>query len=262
MSDLLEFAGVSELSDGWGTLKEFEFLQDIPQDGLEFWWSADKITDAQNGDAIQTLTNETGGGSPTQGTLAARAIYRTNSINGKPALDFDGVDDVYITSGVVGAFSGEDIPLTIYAVTKADLAGTSMFALSLGRALTGSTAAIRAGHVNTGNYRFVKEDDAGVNISLSTGTTSTTTPILRVDSHPGTTYSFWENETNLRSGTSVNVGTLTLTRFAVGASYVGGVSSLFFNGQIAEILLYSAAHSEATRLLISRYLKNKYRLYL
>jgi len=261
MSDLLEFAGGSRLSDGWGTLKEFEFLQDFSKTGLEFWWRADGITTATDGDAIETLTNEAGTGDPTQGTLAARAIYRTNSINGKPALDFDGVDDNYLTANTVSTpFSGEDLPITVYSVYSADSSSTTMAILSMGRAFTSNTN-LRFAHLNTGVYRSVKRDDAGSAATRDGGTTKTTA-VFRVDLSPGTTYSLWENETSEISAGAFNVGTLTLTRFVVGANYEQNVLTQYFNGKLAEMLVYSVSHTATERLLISRYLKNKYSLYL
>lgn len=261
MSDLLEFAGGSRLSDTWGTLKEFEYLQDIPTANLQFWWRADKITNAANGDAIETLTNEAGTGNPTQGTLAARAIYRTNSINGMPALDFDGVDDNYLTANTVSApFLGEDLPITVYSVYSNDTISTTMAILSMGRAFTSNTN-LRFAHLNTGVYRTVKRDDVGTAV-IRDGGTSTTSPILRVDLSPGTTYSLWENETANISAGAFNVGTLTVTRFVIGANYELDALSQYFDGKLAEMIVYTTSHNDATRLLISRYLKNKYRLYL
>jgi hypothetical protein len=260
MSDLLEFAGTSELSDTWGTLKEFEFLQDIPRTNLEFWWKADDITTAADGDAITTLTNIAGTGNPTQGTLANRAIYRTNSINGRPALDFDGVNDYYIVNGPQAAFLGEDLPITAYAVYSADVTNVIMCYLSMGRVFTSGTS-LRFINRDTGVYRAIKTDDAGTTVNRDGGTAKTT-PVLRVDLSPGTTYSLWENETSEVSAGAFNVGNLTVARFAIGAAYIQDVVSGYFNGQIAEVLVYSTSHSEATRLLITRYLKNKYRLYV
>lgn len=260
MSDLLEFAGAHRMSDGWGALRELEFLQDIPRTNLEFWWRADSITNAANGDTITTLTNEAGTGDPTQGTLAARAIYRTDSINGRPALDFDGVDDHYIVNGPQVAFSAEDVPITVYMVYQLDTTSTTITAVSMGRAATTNTS-LRFRNLNTGAYQVVKRDDTGTVVTRSGGT-SKTTSVLRVDRSPGTTYDLWENETSEASALALNVGILTVNRFVLGASYELGALAEHFDGRVAEVLVYSTSHSDTTRLLISRYLKNKYRLYL
>jgi hypothetical protein len=261
MSDLLEFAGVSELSDTWGTLKEFEYLQDIPLTNLEFWWRADKITNASNGDAIETLTNEAGTGNPTQGTLAARAIYRTNQINGMPALDFDGVNDYYIVNGPQAAFSGDDLPFTFYAVYAADVTNADITVVCLGRSAT-TNSRLSFGHISTGVYRTEKLADAG-GIAARNVDTTKTYGVLRVNTSSGTNIGNWENETDFGSFT-FDVGTSTVNRFLIGAELFGAtpVVQEYFNGKVAEVLLYSANHNDATRLLISRYLKNKYRLYL
>ncbi len=261
MSDLLEFAGGSRLSDGWGTLKEFEFLQDVPLTNLEFWWRADSITNASDGAAITTLTNEAGTGNPTQGTLAARAIYRTNSINGRPALDFDGVDDYYIVNGPQAAFSGDDPPFTFYAVYSADVTNVEMTAVCLGRIST-TNSRLSFGNTSTGLYRSEKLADGGGLTSRNFDTTKTY-GVLRVNTSSGINIGNWENETDFGSFT-FDVGISTVNRFLIGAELFGATVTVqeYFNGKIAEVLMYSANHTEATRLLISRYLKNKYRLYL
>lgn len=260
MSDLLEFAGTSELSDTWGTLKEFEFLQDIPRTNLEFWWKADDITTAADGDAITTLTNIAGTGDPTQGTLANRAIYRTNAINGKPALQFDGINDHYTVNGPQSPFAGSDKPFTIYAVYTAGNNSTTMQYLSMGRSTTTNTS-YRLGHQGNGNYRAAKYDDSATFEDFNFLQTLLT-PIIRVDYSPGTTYSMWENETSRISNNAFNVGTMTINRFTIGCLLIATGTLQFFEGLISEVLVYSEAHSTANRLLVTRYLKNKYRMYV
>lgn len=260
MSDLLEFAGANRLSDTWGALREFEFLKNVPTANLEFWWKADDITTADDGDAITTLTNIAGTGDPTQSTLANRALYRAGVINGKPALEFDGVNDYYIANGPQSAFSGDDLPITAYAVFKADVTATTIYYMSMGRSTTTNTS-LRFGHISSGVYRATKLADAGGIVNRNGGTTKTT-PVLRVDLSTGTTYSLWENETNEVSSGNFDVGAQTLNRFVVGANYQQGSLADYFEGLIAEVLVYSTNHSDTTRLLITRYLKNKYRLYV
>lgn len=57
------------------------------------WFKADAITGLNDGDAVSTWTDSAGVGNAT-GTTTTRPLYKTNILNGLPAVRFDGTDDI------------------------------------------------------------------------------------------------------------------------------------------------------------------------
>ena len=57
------------------------------------WFKADAITGLNDGDAVSTWTDSAGLGNAT-GTTTTRPLYKTNILNGLPAVRFDGTDDI------------------------------------------------------------------------------------------------------------------------------------------------------------------------
>src|SRR5438034_112705 len=52
------------------------------------------VTQSANNDIVQQWNDQSGNGiNAFQGTAGTKPAYKTNSINGKPVLSFDGVDD-------------------------------------------------------------------------------------------------------------------------------------------------------------------------
>lgn len=61
--------------------------------GLVQWLKADAITGLSDGDPVSTWGDSSGNGRDASGSGSARPVYKTNILNGKPTVRFDGVDD-------------------------------------------------------------------------------------------------------------------------------------------------------------------------
>jgi PKD repeat protein len=65
---------------------------DVPN--LLMWLKADAITGLNDGDPVATWPDASGNGkNATQSNASKRPVYRTNEVNGLPALEFDASDD-------------------------------------------------------------------------------------------------------------------------------------------------------------------------
>src|SRR5687767_7057806 len=73
--------------------------------GLQLWLKADAITGLSDADPVTTWEDShTSNHDATQATGAAKPIYKTGIVNGKPVVRFDGVDDFLgLTSLPAGA---------------------------------------------------------------------------------------------------------------------------------------------------------------
>lgn len=62
--------------------------------GLQLWLDASQITGLNDGDSVATWPDASGNGhDATQATASKQPTYQTNEVNGKPAVQTDGVDD-------------------------------------------------------------------------------------------------------------------------------------------------------------------------
>ncbi len=85
---------------------------------LKLWLEADTLVANVDGDAIQTWPDISGSNNDfTQATLANRPLFKTNIINGRPALLFDGINDV-LTGPLLNTFLSAVSGATIYVVAK------------------------------------------------------------------------------------------------------------------------------------------------
>lgn len=207
-----------------------------PVSGMLAWYAADQITSPPaSGSALAGWNDLSGNGyDATQATSANQPIYNANQLNGLPTLTFNGTTQFLLAQGV-GAVSQ---PVTIYAVVK----GTGNRYCAFG-----SFGAIRAGDAN-----YAGAEIGTANTSSYTVLTSlfnTTSSLIR------------SNGVQIVSG---NVGSNTADQWlAVGAennSSSGPSGAQFWNGQIAEILLYAGAHTTIQMQQNESYLLGKWGL--
>jgi hypothetical protein len=85
----------------------------------KFWFEADKITGGVAGNPLDTWQESSGSGiGNATGTSTARPLYRTNILNGLPAVLFDGVNDVLVTASVGAAGVTGANAATVYLVIR------------------------------------------------------------------------------------------------------------------------------------------------
>lgn len=208
--------------------------------GLQLWLDASQISGLNDGDAVATWSDASGNANnATQGTVSARPTFKTNIKNGRPALQFDGVDD---GMGLASAIT---------------LSGYSVFVVwSQNDATDGSVALIKAG--DPFNYHYL--NPTSIHHQPGTPTLST----YSVVTPAGT----WALTQAVRTGTSLKIGkngTLDAGRTSttdwstdlIGAPYAGG-ASFNLSGYVAEILIYNSGLSDANRQLVEQYLQTKW----
>jgi hypothetical protein len=220
--------------------------QSVPN--LVLWLDASQLTLA-NGAAVSTWSDASGQAHHgTQTGTTSRPTYQQGAINGAPAVRFDGTDDYLNLAGTV--ISGSQAR-TVFFVARPNVAGNK--------------GIVDLGNGATAGAGFMISPELGVRISganrmwtpaaptttASMGTvqlngTSTTNISLRVDGVTRTaTSTVTSNVLTAGSGT---VGTWSAT--PVGANN--------FNGDIAEVIVYSRALSLSEQQTVEQYLNNKY----
>lgn len=233
--------------------------------GLRLWLDASRITGLADGDPVGQWNDLSGNGNhATQTTAAKKPLYKTGILNGKPVVRFDGTDDLLLANGIATLLTGTDVPNTVLGIIKArvlpSLGANPCFA-GLGRSSAGS-AEHRWSLLNSGgtySYRAARVDDSDASDSHTAGTPDTGTHIATAR-FTGTAVTWIIDGAEAAPEASLNVGQLTVDRFAIGALVQGGLETLFFDGDGPEFCLYNRALSTAELNRLHRYFGAKYNI--
>ncbi|HNS65014.1 MAG TPA: hypothetical protein PKJ26_00795, partial [Candidatus Woesebacteria bacterium] len=114
--------------------------------GLKLWLDAGSIMGLSDGDQVSSMTDLSGSGFHATQTISAnKPIYKTNQIDGKPVIRFDGTND-YLSVGTIRATEGG---VTSLVVSKRDSIGGTQWQRIVGSATHGDDS-IAPGWVITG----------------------------------------------------------------------------------------------------------------
>jgi len=228
--------------------------------GLTAWYKADSLVASDN-DTITSWTDSSGNGYTS--TSSTGPTYKTNILNGKPVLRFNGTDQYMGKAG--------DTDFDTNIISASAYSSYSVFLLRAdGPSEEGtyySTGAIwiQATDVNTGlglgstagtNTLWYGNYDGGTVDNFTTGV-SLTTKYLATQKHGGGTLYGRLNGAAVSSTASGNTTTAT-TPVIIGAN---NYSNKFVQADIAEIIFYNVLNSDADTLLIEEYLRAKYSVY-
>ena len=216
--------------------------------GCKLWLKADSLS-LNDGDAVTTWTDSSGNArDATQATAGLKPIYKTNVINGQPVIRFDGTDDRLVTSSVAvagGAFSA-------FIVLKFASTSGAQYPLFNGDNVAGNGWALESGAGTAGKRGVLYRGNA---IS-DDGTTSTITELWSVTRTSAPSLNFYLNGTITSIAADASALTAPTNKVVVGGD--SGGSAGFFNGDIAEIIIFDSALSTGNRQAIESYLAGKY----
>ena len=190
------------------------------------WLDATQITGLNDGDSVGTWSDMSGhGNDATQSTASKKPTYKTGIQNGRPIVRFDGVDDVLISASVeiqVGH---------LFAVVSGGLSNLEGFA----RGNRGASIE-RMGLLYPDASTWFSGD---INDAII---------ITRVNGVPSTSHT---------SAFSAVSGSRAAPTSILGVN-VGSSHTPFWNGDIAELLLFPNQLSTAQRDQIETYLRTKW----
>ena len=218
----------------------------------QIWLDAFQLG-ATNGQAIQNWTDfSIGSNTASQTSTSRRPIYRTNGINGMPAIDFDGVDDYMETPANPSALDGNlSSHFVVYETSSLNTGTNTCFNMDFDQ---GSNLL----------YTFATPTYVGSYIKNSSGSAKffahgpvTTNHIVSYlwDGAAGTINGFLNGVTKAPTTNAVNVAT-GHNRTRVGAFN----TNYKFNGNIAEIIYYTSILNAAERNIVENYLAAKYQI--
>ena len=218
--------------------------------GLTLWLKADAMA-LSDGASVGTWIDSSGSGyNFSQANVPQQPIYKGGIVNGKPVVRFDGIDD-YLVDATNPIISGQH---TIFAVVNpaSNSVGSHDFFMS---GITGTNFSVilrRDGsdwhHYQTSGSLVVASDVGGV----SPGTWTQITADWN-----GTNIHIWRNGT-LKDTTGATLLSSIGNMNVIGAYDISNVE--FWDGDVAEILVYNSALSTTDRQNVENYLKTKYGL--
>ena len=231
-------------------------LPTITSANYKQWCEARLLTGLSNNDPVASFTDQSGLANHwTQSTSGAKPLYKTNVINGLPALEFDGSDDcLTLGSNILsGATSGE---VWILLAIDTDPPGAS--AQSGLWNMDGET-------INTCHYPFTDG-------TLYEAWGSTARKSTGVNPTPSLTgwrlYNVGSAASDYRirlDGTEIyNTATNTFSGFTDGTIYLGRSAGLFgdifLDGKIAAIVITDAVVNTTDRGTINDHFESVYGL--
>jgi hypothetical protein len=225
--------------------------------GLRLWLRADLISGLSDGAAVATWPDDSGNArDAAQATAANQPTYRTNVVNGRPVVRFDGTDDWMSTPSLTfGAFTA----FYVYRATAGLLAEHSASAVLNDGDYFHPPGGAHA-HVRRGGGGGALQSSYDVSPNLADNAWRLVT--RRFDgSHAG--HALYTNGTLQGKSTVYNSADPGTAAVSV-ALHLGarGGASLFFAGDLAELLVYDAALSTADREAVQAFLAAKYGLSL
>ncbi|MGH7558183.1 MAG: LamG-like jellyroll fold domain-containing protein [Gemmatimonadota bacterium] len=228
-----------------------------PVPGYAAWFKADAIVDLGDGDSVGTWEDSSPNNKhATQSTNSFRPVYRTDVLNGKPALRFDGVDDRLVSPGQYNIW-GLINYFTVVAVVRLDSVPGS-----------GAQDVVGSSSISNNLDLLARRNDAGGNWlahhSNHDGTRNSDLVLT-----PGRWYVLtWRLKVfqylqiradqvyRLNDTEYSGLGTAP-SQAAIGARQ-NGVSP--FKGDIAEVIFYTTSLSDADMEATESYLLEKYAL--
>ena len=217
-------------------------------DDLVAWWTAYDM-DHNGGDLTAWSDDDTVGATGNTDmedkgsngynlTGSGDPRFKTNQINGRPAIDLDGNDR--LDSNSIGAlYDGEDLPWTFIAIAEHD-ASASLTDLACAGSSSVSDRIEFFRRDGTNDWEMLISDGA-TTLTRVAGTPDTEKHIISVV-YTGTAVSMWVDGSNLIDASNTNTGALSgLNRFMIGAAINAGTYSSYWNGRFGEGMLFDAA---------------------
>lgn len=211
---------------------------DIPIPGLVSWFDASKITGLNDNDPVTTWDDQSPYSNDAyQSNANNRPLYKTNILNGKPVVRFDGANDLLL---LLSSYTGGD-NTTVFIVANTTGNANSLFVANK-IAVYGNQG---------GNWA------AFTNTALLSGVALTSTFICM------TTIFRAANNVEMRTNGGIAVTRTNGIAYqnrggtAIGADPGG---TLAHKGDIAEIIVYNVSLGTVDRSRVESYLMNKYAL--
>jgi hypothetical protein len=207
---------------------------------LKLWLRADA---GVNTSVPQVWTDQSASGfHADQSTSGNRPVWTDNILNGRPILRFDGSNDELSVAHNTAFNTSSVSMLTVFKRS-----GTSSGVIA-GKMNSGGNQGYRQQYTSSTNLRsFINGDQAN-------GTPGTSTFVLGETIYNQTNHKLYLDGTQASSTSYTTAVTSNTENFYIGSKN----ASSYFNGDIAEVIVYNRALADADRTDLRAYLYSKY----
>lgn len=200
----------------------------------------------QNGDVIGAVVPLEGATDASQSSLGPKPLLRTNGINGHWAMEFDGLDDNLLATGL-NALSGSKTAYFLYDPDGATGTAQHLMDIQSGRLIFS--------HLGTTPDTSAWGDGIGFRVEAAA---SANAQILSFVLNSGSgTGEMFRNGVSL--GTDTYLNRAVNGGIAIGSNYVG--SGAFLAGKIGAIGVYNTAHTPSEQAEMYDFLNQLYEVY-
>ncbi|MDZ4183134.1 MAG: hypothetical protein U1B83_09675 [Candidatus Cloacimonadaceae bacterium] len=232
--------------------------------GLQMWLDANALTGLNNNDPVSSWTDQSGNAKhAVQDTLALRPLYKTNIINGKPAIVFDG------QTGGTGDYLAIDGNIivntnyTIISVVKRTSSSPSSLHMFLGGSERAQNRNLHVGWRSNNTFthaQYTNDYDMRVT-NFAAGDPANVITIRHSSTLGNDTYINGAlRGLNMNAASSARFTHLSAWQGAAIGRYIDGSINNRLNGWMAELIVYNRYLTEAERKAVESYLADKYAL--
>jgi hypothetical protein len=240
------------------TFTNVSFLVDVPQRSANLlsWLRADAgVTYNSSTNKASLWADQSANGyNGSQPTVANQPTIAFNTVNGLPSLVFSGSEFLKLPSGLANFTAG----CSIFLVLNPTTLSTNNTALDLSNGSLSNNLSLKESNSSGGVEFIAANGTTSSNVNSSSGLTASSFQLIEVIYDGVSNAELLLNGTALASSatmqSSINV---TRANNFIGQSGGGGN---YFQGSIAEMLLYNIAMTTVQRQAVEEYLVQKYAL--
>jgi len=228
------------------------------QSTTELWLDAGKITGVNNGAAVTNWLDRSGNlNNVKQLFVSSRPLLNSTGLNNKPVVNFDGAND-YMTSNAISDLSTAN--LSWFIIAESDNLNQTGFMIS-SNYTSGSSAGsshLWGSYTVSGTYRSYTRTSSSAIQFNDQGSNSGYQIISNIwNGSTDQLYGFVNgNSLPIKNGLTANPANHRFVRIGSRSD----APNLYFDGKIAEIIVYSQTLNEAQRIIVDNYLGAKYNL--
>jgi hypothetical protein len=223
----------------------------LPRNGLITWLMADDGVVLSSGNVSQFSDRSGSLNDATQSNAGNRPGYSTSAINNLPAVTFNGSNQFLSLPPGFSSFSGA----AIFLVMRANAVAAGARMLDLGNGATSNNVNVQE-PTNTGASFYVYNGSTASSVTSSNAITLGQFQLLEITHNGTTTAAISTNSVQGATSSSMNgINSVVRSSNFIGQGSAGGN---YFNGSLAECLIYNRAVTSLEKAAIEAFLIAKY----
>lgn len=255
------YIGFAVSSNSYGNLSTVTYtnanlMSNVPQRSanLKAWLRSDVGVVNTAGNVTQWQDQSGNGHHANQTVGGSRPTLTTGAINGLPAISFNGTSQFLQLGPGFADFTAGASFFVVYKPTAVPIFSTRI--LDFGTNVGATNSVIISELSNTSNGFYVVNDTTVVGIDSTAGLTLNQYQLLECIQNGAGSGTMWTNGIQNGQGSLPNIANVPRSSNCVG-KYNSGNSN-YYQGEIAEILVYNGALTSSQRKSIEGYVYQKY----